>query len=291
MKHVSIVLRWISSILLLFTGVSLLIDKDLASIGMLGMGISLFPPLHNLLKSKTNFKKPWIIWLGLFFVSFVTFGILNESTTEPTDNFDQVIESYLEELEETDDEFKSSLESTEPEDVLNAKYEDLVEEYGEQGGEFIDGFAIYVGTYLNLDVNKMYYVQKITGTMGIQRLLKAMNEDNSSVQEVLSVVQRYHELRSYNTDIFDQITSSASTKEAGNLILAEFANIYRTIYGYEPELNSYKENKIEEVLAISNLYRADLEIVMAHHIGVSNIIALFPDDYPNKAELIEILSW
>lgn len=254
---------------------------------MLGMGLSLFPILHN----NIQIKQRKLLFIGIFIASFITFGVLTDSNEGSESNLDEILEDFMEERSQDDKAFQNSLETSDPAEVLALRYHELLNEYGEYTGSTIKPMAQFVSNETGLSAAQLNYIQHVTGTMGLQTLINLMDQQQEGISYVASVLNEYHDLNTYNQSSINASLSSQTSEDQANEILALYANVYKTIYGTKPSLNVYKETKIAEVLNLSTLNKTDLEIVISYHLGVNRIFELFPEDLPNKEALIEIVSF
>lgn len=289
MKRIISIILWFLSVVFIFTSISLFAKSDWSGIGMLGMGLSLLPYFHDFVKGKASIKKPWMLWTTLFLISFIVFGILAPER-EPTSDSEKILAEYLDYLDEQEQDFRESLTSTDPASVVETKYLQLLEEYGERTATSINPFAQYVADQLSVDVTQLDYIQHVSGTMGVMNIVAVMDTSAPNVPNTLITLEWYHTLRAYDTEAIEDITEGHETSEdVANALVTAYADMYRRIYA-EPALNSFKRNRIAEMLEVSTLNQDDLEMIMSYHIGVSRIIELFPGNYPNKQELINITS-
>lgn len=252
-------------------------------IACLGMGLSLFPPLRTAIRKKFKWARTISPWLILFLIFFTLFAVTVETEQSETDELLDSIEAYLDEVEENRGDFIDEHGGKSPEEIVEILYLDVLNERGESGSDYVAPFAEYFANLIFVDVNKLSAIQSWNGTNGVENALEAMDQEAPGVAEAYGLIQHYHFLGRYDDEYFEDRTADQ--------ILSEYADVYRKIYGETLSLSTYKTEQLNELLSLSDLNESDLMQVLEHHISVNRIFELFPEDYPEKMALIEVVEW
>lgn len=179
-----------------------------------------------------------------------------------------------------------------PEATVEARFATVVEATGLPKSDFtyydLDGtahwkHASYVANQLNLNYEKLAYIQMYNGTFGIESTVAAMDQSSANVAVVLKTLVDYHAISDGDTSYFSDILTSAVTdEEKAAMILTRFADTYRVFFTPEPKLWGTNITLVNDLAALSALDIDNLTIVATQY-GLEKVFALFPDTLSYKA--------
>lgn len=213
---------------------------------------------------------------------------------------EEQVDTAIEEVQDMNTDFYNQYKDGTPEEVLDARYTELVKQYGEPDtydsglnadGSHNIGFADVLSTELNLDYAKLAYVQIQTGTYGIQTLLETMDQEDAAVTELTASVQNYHKLTDYDADYIEELMPSGlSDQEKVEFIVKTFADEYRMYY--EPYRTAYISNPetVKKMAELGGLNGEDLALIFAFGY-IQDVVNLFPDSWESKADVAELLDY
>lgn len=225
-----------------------------------------------------------------------------EAPTEE-ERLEQVLNEVEEEANEENEAFYEDNKGGLPEDVLEARVQELMENYADEdygkldeemgynySGEKIFGHADIASQKIGLDYSKLAYVQYWSGTNGISSLVETMDSSAPGVEEVQNMFGEYNNVTSYDPEYFDSILSAdLSEDEKAAATLKIFADLYRVFS--EPYDDDYispgQEKDMKQIQADTGLNADDLSVVFKN--GLPELVGeAFSDEWEYKAQFIEL---
>lgn len=216
----------------------------------------------------------------------------------PEEEFEEAADEVMEEAQEINEDFVEDYGGGTPEEVLQAKYDKLFEQYGsltyepgiDANGTVILGHSDRIAESLGLDYKTLAYIQTQSGTFGLQSMLDAMDSNIPEVAQLQEEFHLWHDFTSYDSTLITKhVPDGLSDQEEVEFLIQSFAEQYRLFSeGYNLYYISNPE-ALADIVTLTGLNEDDLTIIFAYG-WPDSFVEILPDTWEHKEAVMAVFS-
>lgn len=235
----------------------------------------------------------------LFFLTLLSLFTLSACETPSTeDRIDEALDEAVEDAKETGEEFVEENAGGVPEEVMTAKYDLLLKQYGpltyeaglDTAGNRTLGHSDKIATDLGLDYETLVYIQIQSGTYGLQSMLDAMDSSIPEVAQLQEQIQTWHDVTGYDPVYFAEIMPKGlSDQEQVEFIVQTFADQYRLFSEGHGYYYISQPDALTQMVSLTGLDEENLTLIFAYG-WIESVVELFPDTWEYKQQALDLVS-
>lgn len=227
-----------------------------------------------------------------FLLPLLTLAFLAACEPSMEDKIDQAKDM----AEDTNNEFIEANANSTPEEAVNAKYDELAAQYGGPDTYFTlyNGNnpsweeSFYISEQLNLDYEKLAYIQQQSGTYGLRSVIQSIKSDEK-VDYVLETFNNFLDASDGDISYFkDKMPKGLSAQEEAEFIAQEIINAYSPFYKLE-DVKPWNQNFVNKYAEISGLKKENLEAIDTWW-SLDFYTKLLPGELGYKSELETLIT-
>ncbi len=215
---------------------------------------------------------------------------------------EEQVDTVIEGADEQNAEFVEEYAGGAPEEIIEIRYQETITLYGpsdeyftpydDEGNPSNYELAYYIAQNLNVEYEKVAYVQLNSGSKGLESILQAMDETAPGVADTLRDFEEYHQVTNLDSEYWTEQLSALSTSEdKANFVIETLSEQYREL-GFSDdvsELAPYQKTAVAAVAEISGISEEDLAVIYEGKGYLEGVIEVLPDDWQYKEAILKIL--